>query len=246
MNGPMKVNGPGIAVVVACALAGGVFASAACTSFSSEGVPDDSGTESGPVTALDADVAPDAAPVDASDAQPDQDAGGGPLYVFVSSQTRLGNMGGGGRAAADTLCQNLGNTFEVGRKWIAWLSLDGPGQGASARSRLPSVTPEYRLVNGTRVLAAAAAFSGATGLEHAIDRDETSTLVDNAVPVWTGTAAEGTFQSAQGNCTNWTEAAGSGGAVGVPTFQNFNWTEKTGQPCGLQGRVYCFEIPTAQ
>ncbi|HSO35766.1 MAG TPA: hypothetical protein VLT33_24725 [Labilithrix sp.] len=241
----MKVHGLGIAVVVASGLAGGILPSAACTSFSSD-VQDDSGTESG-LTPLYADLRADSALEDASDAhQPGEDAadgGGGPMYVFVSSETRLGNMGGGGRAAADTLCQNLGNTFKVGRKWIAWLSLDGPGKDASARARLPTITPEYRLVNDTRVLVAGAAFSGATGLEHAIDRDETSMLVDNAVPVWTGTAAEGTFQTAQLNCANWTASTGSGGGVGAPTFRNFNWTEKTSQPCGLQGRVYCFEIP---
>ncbi|HSO34591.1 MAG TPA: hypothetical protein VLT33_18785, partial [Labilithrix sp.] len=212
----MKAHVLGIAVVLASALAGGVFASAACTSFSSEEAPDDSGTESGPVT-LDADLGPDGAPADAADARPPRedaaDGSEGPMFVFVSSQTRLGDMGGGGRAGADALCQNLGNKFKVGRKWIAWLSLDGSATGASARSRLPSVTPEYQLVDGTRVLAAGAAFTG-TGLEHAIDRDETSMPVDNVVPVWTGTAAEGTFQSAMGNCNNWAASTGSGGAVG--------------------------------
>jgi len=240
----MKSHGLRVAIVLVAGLAACLFTAAACTSFSTESVADDAGAESGPAPPADAEVPGDGAPADAADASPRLDASApdgsdGALYVFVSSEQRPGTMGAGGRPAADAWCAALANKVPslAGRTWVAWLSMGTTGTGA--RARLPAVLPEYRLVNGTRVLAAGV--PSAQKLEHPIDRDESAMLVDSTSPVWTGTSADGLL-SPLGNCSDWTTTTGLA-ATGDPTFTDFGWTAKSPQSCGMPARVYCFEIP---
>jgi hypothetical protein len=96
---------------------------------------------------------------------------------------------------ADKLCQKLANDAKLGGTYLAWLSTDKE----SPATRFTKDGPGWALVDGTVVAESWSDLTDGT-LQHAIDKTEagtpaptTSACSATTTPVWSQTAADGTF-----------------------------------------------------
>ena len=165
-------------------------------------------------------------------------------YVFVTSLSFQGNLGG--LAGADTFCQNLADNFAmpplpVGT-YTAWLSSSSPV--SDARDRVtddPSITnlSRYVLTDGTVI---ANGFVGLIDdeLDSSINLDESGSTVVSTPGVWTGTSSLGVFFDS--SCLNWTSKdAGEKGKIGSVDFADSRWTSLMPNFCNMNQRLYCFQ-----
>lgn len=164
--------------------------------------------------------------VDASVTRPD-----GGRFVFVTSTTSSGNLGGA--AGGDARCNTLASQAGLGGTWGAWLSA-GTANG-DAVDRVGS-GPWY-LVDGTFVAGSKSQLAQDV-LDHAIDRDESGAPVVGQ-RVWTGTR-NGTLYF--GDCNGWTAGSqAEPGTVGTTAAKGNRWTADTPIGCQSSSRLYCFE-----
>jgi len=109
---------------------------------------------------------------------------------------------------------------------------------SDARDRIPDV--EYRLVDGTTVIAMSKGDLLDGQLDHAVDMDAWGNTL-NDTP-WTGTASDGSFSGA--SCGDWTHASDSVRAMtGSTTYRTLEWTKLVSVPCRRQIHLplYCFQ-----
>jgi hypothetical protein len=171
-----------------------------------------------------------------------------PKTVFVTSQTYNGAMGG--LAGADSLCQARATAAGLSGTYKAWLS-DTTG---SPSTRFTQSTAPYVLINGTVVANNWAGLTSGT-LLHAINLTETGGAPPAPSPnifpsednVWSGTNANGTFDTNQASCQNWTSTSSNGGdsmGEGSATATNSTWSESHdwyGSPCPWTLALFCFQ-----
>lgn len=201
---------------------------------SESGAPDATATDAAAEASLP--VSPDgSAPVVDADATTDAPSEGGPhLFLFVTSDTMDGNLGG--VEAADTLCSQRGQKLRNGGAFKAWL-------GSSTRPDFGTLLPPGRVwysADDKTLLATSTSLTDGTGLKSGLMLDETlGTVAENAF-VWTGLLANGKASAL--NCNGWTSTTGDGelGAVQTP---GPGWTESTTSSCSFPNHLVCIELP---
>jgi hypothetical protein len=183
-------------------------------------------------------------------------------YVFVSSWTTLGAMGGSpysdcnsitGPGRADCACTRAAISRGLRRSnshvFRAWLSVDptpGPqqdaicrvqGQGNGCANNFPST---WFNTQGQPVVGNFSNFTGST-FTNSIRFDEFGVdQGDNSV--WTGTVVGGTAATSA-DCNDWTDQSAGTGKIGDRTFNNNLWTDNGNNTCGNSFRIYCVASP---
>ena len=190
--------------------------------------------------------------------------------VFVSSQRYDGNFGGGqrvlGHLEADARCQELAAAADLAGTFKAWISgrVD-TGAGPlphGVRDRFTQSADPYRLVDGTQVADDWADLTDGA-LDHAIDRDETGSVVAGETRVWTNTTTDARAWDNGRQCSpgpnpdvpgistwscgapTWTpgDCRFESGKFGQATSTSGSWTgtSSSNLGCDSQFRLYCFE-----
>lgn len=160
----------------------------------------------------------------------------GPKRVFVTSQTYTGDLGG--LTGADSKCQVLADSANLGSTFKAWLS----DSTTAASSRLTQSTLNYVRTDGVVIANGWTDLTDGT-IDNLLNRDE-SGVTRSSVPVWTNTNTNGarTAMSSTMNCENWTDASsGVDGYYGVTNWADYEWTNSSYLPCNQARRLYCFE-----
>jgi hypothetical protein len=153
--------------------------------------------------------------------------------VFVTSTTHGGNFGG--PEDGDVICGERAAAAGLGGAWKVWLS----ASGVHARDRIADA--EYRLVDGTSVVATSLADLTDGTIAHAIDQNEFGTTLSGGQNVWTGTLANGTAFALR--CSDWSDGGGGGeGMAGSVSSTGGAWTNAVDiMPCNEELHLYCFE-----
>jgi hypothetical protein len=152
--------------------------------------------------------------------------------VFVTSTELQGDFGG--LDDGDDICRARATAAGVGGDWRAWLSTST----VNARDRITDT--EYRLMDGTTVVATSLADLTDGTIQHGIDKNEFGGSVLGSTNVWTGTLANGTA-SAGLDCQNWNNH-NYDGMAGDTSATGGAWTNAINlAPCSLDYRLYCFE-----
>ena len=157
----------------------------------------------------------------------------GPKRVFVTSQTYDGNLGG--LIGADSKCQVLAESVNLGSTFKAWLS----DSSTSAASRFAQSSLNYVMLNGTVIANGWTDLTDGT-IDNLLNRDETNT-VRASVTVWTNTSTGGAVKSAT-SCEDWSNnSSGIQSYYGVTNWADYEWTDSSYNPCNQVRRLYCFE-----
>ena len=167
------------------------------------------------------------------------------VTVFVTRAPFQGGLGG--LAGGDEACNNAATAAGLSGNWIAWLS----DETIDARNRIPD--GEYRLVDGTTIVANDLADLTDGMLTAPIDQDEHGNPW--SPNVWTGTQPDGTlYLNIVGfgdTCLDWTISTNSRNAVvGNSSSTDGNWTAFGNQEplipqlsgCVSFLSLYCFGI----
>ena len=115
--------------------------------------------------------------------------------------------------------------------WTVWLSVGD----TDAKVRIPDA--EYRLVDGTTIVATSKADLLDGELLSPINKDESGVVTN--VSVWTGTNSDGTRDGST-YCGNWT-ASGAFLATAGSSSSTTAWTNSGQQACDTFRHLYCFE-----
>jgi len=182
-----------------------------------------------------------------ADCQFDYSGCAGANYVFVTSTTYDGDLGG--VAGADAKCQARAVAAGLPGTYKAWIS-DSTSSPSTTFTQSPSA---YVLVDLTQVAASWAALTGqgtvcTNCLDAPIDRDEFGVAV-GAGTVWTGTRPDGTETGAGGAldyCGDWTSNDNSreaypGDLSEVDRDWTFNVSGGDERICDRDRRLYCFQ-----
>lgn len=164
----------------------------------------------------------------------------GAKFVFVTSTTHNGNLGG--LAGADAICQSRAISAGLPGSYKAWLS----SSTESAASRLNQSNVPYKLVNGTQI---APNWTGLTDgvLDAPISINENGMAV---IPefVWTNTNTNGniTLNYTSGTCNDWNSSSSSlfDYNYGFSNQSNSMWTLNTccaPVQCNYLSRLYCIQ-----
>ena len=155
-----------------------------------------------------------------------------PAYIFATSTTYNGNLGGvtgadnicATRAAAGSLTSNLGVT--------RWRAIVGGASTARLRISFPYNIRTF-LPDGTTLVATKESqiFNDSGGaLAHGVDMDENGAAASGNA--WSDTNSS--------NCTGWTDSSsGTVGAVGSVGATNSTWRVVSPFTCNLFERIYC-------
>ncbi len=161
-------------------------------------------------------------------------------YVFLSSTTHTGDMGG--LDGADAICLDLARNNGLRGLWRAWLS----DTDLSPSNRFIKSDHPYYLLDHTMIASSWADLTDGN-LDQRINLTETNErIVTNyswSVPVWTGTDIDGGVLMGGGNCTDWTDGSSTFEATtGYVDFNNGEWTRSSfPQICLNEVRIYCFQ-----
>lgn len=163
-------------------------------------------------------------------------------YVFVSSESYEGNLGG--VAGADTKCQELADAAKLPGVYQAWLS----DETTPAKLRVKPSSFAYVRPDGVPVAKDFNIFSQGQGLAASISVTETKEPIAPIMgcagtdKVWTGTTALGLSQPGK-TCVNWMSVGmGELAAVGDLDEIGAGWTEACGAPCVAMAHLYCLEV----
>ena len=156
-------------------------------------------------------------------------------YVFLTSSTHDGNLGG--FAGADNICQDLASNAGLPGIYMAWISTPA-GSPATSFSKCRC---DYKLPSGDII---ANSWQDLTDqdLDSPIIQDETGSKVGAIFEVWTATAPDGTVAIPSAiNCSNWTSNnEGDSGIWGLASSTDTQWTDNNLHPCDFLKRLYCF------
>lgn len=159
-------------------------------------------------------------------------------FVFVSSATYTGNLGG--LSGADVLCQGLATAAGLPGTYMAWLSDDTESPSNSfIQSAVPYITVDGDLIaDDWEELAGGSAIFGPAV-------DEFENVVDDYA--WTATDRKGeSVVPIRGDqCDNWNSDLatlnGWRGSVGAGGEAEGEWTDHSTESCDALRRIYCFE-----
>ena len=166
-----------------------------------------------------------------------------PMYIFISSQSYIGNLGG--LAGADQTCQALANagtlTGPLGRTWKALLS-QNTGTVVNAKDRFTWTGPVIDMANHI-VTRDPSTWPWATANDNSeVGVNESGGPPDDSY-VWTGSTIEGVSKGANSDCNGWTDE-GSDGVSGwsgeTANFPSNSWFDSFANTCGSQWfGLYC-------
>lgn len=165
--------------------------------------------------------------------------GQGYCTVFVTSATQQGNFGG--IPAADAICNDLAEQegLQGVGNYMAWVSDDDE----SPRTRFNQAAGQYRLADGTTVVADDWDDLTDGTLQHAIDMLEDGTELTSPAAVWTSTGPDGTGRFP--HCDEWTNTVDRAGIIGMTAESNSDWTRRAvagAVQCDRSDpRLYCFQ-----
>lgn len=158
----------------------------------------------------------------------------GPKRVFVTSQTYTGDLGG--LIGADSKCQVLAESANLGSTFKAWLS----DSTTSAASRLTQSSLNYVMMNGTVIANGWSDLTDGT-IDNLLNRDENNTT-RASMDVWTNTTVNGSIKSSPNTCEDWTnDSSGIQAYYGRTNWADYEWTDSNYNPCNQPRRLYCFE-----
>lgn len=161
------------------------------------------------------------------------------LFVFVSSESYTGNLGG--VAGADAYCQALADasTLPAG-VYKAWISGSTAESSPSQRFTGTPHNLPYYLPDGLTRVADDWGRMVSGELLHAINMDEGAINVVGLA--WTATAFDGTPWFTRDTCGGWwNEEVNVDGVVGDTSAMGTNWTFAGWPLCNLEQRLYCIE-----
>jgi predicted small secreted protein len=162
-------------------------------------------------------------------------------YVFLTSATFTGKLGG--LSGADATCFTLAQASPIlkGRTFRAFLS-DGT---KSAADRLPHGTKQYIRTDGQTI---ALQWGGANGIVSGTlqapimldEKGEQPSGTGFALSAWTGSLFDGTASTS--TCNNWTsDSVTDNGEFGDSTVSTSDWADLGGGSCNSQKHLYCVE-----
>lgn len=159
-----------------------------------------------------------------------------PKRVFQTSTTYTGNLGG--LSGADAKCQDRANAANLGGTWKAWLS----DNSNSPSTRFIKSTAAYKKINGITIANDWNDLIDGTILS-GINMNEFGAPMTSGLSAWTGTTANGTFESRNLSCNGWTSSATTfEGLTGNNSTTNGNWSNSSGTiRCDGPVNLYCFE-----
>jgi hypothetical protein len=157
--------------------------------------------------------------------------------VFVTKETFTGNLGG--LEGADSMCQGFADGEGLTGRFKAWLSASGQRSPSNrfVRSSSPYVDP----LGGQIALNWADLTDGA--LHHVpIILFPDGALVVEPYGVWTGTMADGRYES-RPNCIGWSSADPDEEGLGGLIYWSEGpfWSNALFVRCDLRRRLYCFQ-----
>jgi hypothetical protein len=168
--------------------------------------------------------------------------------VFVTSTEYDGDLGG--LNGADAACQARADAATLGGTWTAWLS----DSATNAENRISD--DQYRLIDGTTVVATSLADLTDGTLAHAISTDELggspAPCVNPVECVWTATSDVG-FSLCNDPaycCDDWTcNDFGGAPCADFPPFPataglqdaTVGWSDDGPESCSQELHLYCFE-----
>jgi hypothetical protein len=168
--------------------------------------------------------------------------------VFVTSRQYVGDVGDQPDITeADTECNKLAASANLGGTFTAWLSTDAPRVGDPI-NRI-GAGPFYLLDcdqgPGTGCLSrvtSKAEILQRSDLDNPIHRSEWSEDL-KSVDVWTGTLPDGTSAGTDATCKNWTSRGGGDKAMqGDSLSVKSPWTANTAAiTCNKPAALYCFQ-----
>jgi hypothetical protein len=186
-----------------------------------------------------------------SDSAPPVDASPSVKRVFVTEHWWTGDLATAGNgtgmdpgvAGADALCNAEATAFSLGGTWTAWIS----SFQVTAKDRV--IGGPWYLVDGTTLVTSSVTDLLANGPDHAIDMFPGGDPDTIGLNVWTGTDANGNFDTDQTNCASWTSDANNAfGEFGDDLIAGNairpKWNTDFPQACGSSGSdgaLYCFE-----
>lgn len=182
-------------------------------------------------------------------------------YIFVSSWTTLGHMGGSpynsecsastGADKADCACTRAAiarglrrNSTHVFRAWLsigpstsdARCRVQGLGNGCTTNFPTPWFNTSGQMVAGSFDNIVNSTLSAAVRYDE-FGVDQGPNLV------WTNTSSTG-FSAGAVDCADWTDGVTGTGAIGNRTVTGATWTADTpDQTCNTSQRIYCVAAP---
>lgn len=154
----------------------------------------------------------------------------GPKYVFITSLTYTGNLGG--LTGADNICSTLAASAGHAGVWVAWLS----DENTNAIDRINDVGPWYGMGTNTVVAYTKAGFAYTP--VSAVGRDQNGAGNTNQHDIWTGTQLGGT-RIPGSTCQGWTSTAMQlGAAVREYGPGTAGWTYGSSQFCTNGSAAY--------
>lgn len=166
-----------------------------------------------------------------------------PKYVFVTSQTYQGNLGGVDGASAK--CQTLAESATPALPGVykAWLATSPEDAPAAVFTRPVN---GYILTDGTVIASDWDDLTDGT-LDAPIGLDESGTPVSYPDTVWSNVRTDGVnaydrADNAKKLCYGYTSNAGSTSSnLGFTTQTNGLWTNWPADWCNVNRRLYCFQ-----
>ncbi|PJF20746.1 MAG: hypothetical protein CUN56_14610, partial [Phototrophicales bacterium] len=157
-------------------------------------------------------------------------------YVFVTSKTYDGNLGG--VLGADNICQALADRANLPGRYLAWLS-DNTG---SPSTRFNRALTNYKLTDGTTIANGWSDLTDGT-IDNQLVVDENGNTLPNAA-IWSNTAGDG-YPVGNLHCKNWTtnSSASIRGKVGNNFTTIRTWTDNNfvDAGCNAYFQFYCFQ-----
>ena len=157
-----------------------------------------------------------------------------PMYVFISSVSYDGNLGG--LTGADNLCNSLGAagtlSGPLNKTWKALLSKTTGGV-VNAKDRFVWTGPMFDL-NGVMVTRDPSAWPWIdAGANSEIGVNESGGGPDDSY-VWTGSTVNGVTRGAGFDCNDWSDATGAfdGWSGETSNFPSSSWFDSFGNGCG--------------
>lgn len=158
-------------------------------------------------------------------------------YIFLSSQTYTGNLGG--LAGADQKCNTLAQNAGLTGTFKAWLS----DSVAFPRDRFIHSDVPYILMNKVKIAENWADLIDGN-LNAAITLTEERRVISSTPAVWTNSISNGEryFSSLYSTCSNFTsQDSGNSGIAGSSNRKDIGWSYDSYIQCSQPARLYCVE-----
>jgi alpha-tubulin suppressor-like RCC1 family protein len=167
----------------------------------------------------------------------------GDKYVFVTSETYDGNLGG--IDGANLKCQSLAEGAGLIGTYKAWLSNENiypsmATDGRVARKKgFNQITGDYKLTDDTVVANGWSDLVDNT-LDNEIDVDEDGNSISTSY-VWTNVDEDGSNKGTD-SCGGWlSNSASVDGVYGERSSSTGTWTDSSTQSCDNSARLYCVQ-----